>query len=101
MADIKGNKTYKYAISPDGTLLNKQLFVEQGSDGMTLDERGNIYLTGKGITVYNPAGEKIGHIAVPGNWTGNVTFGGKDRKTLFITASEAVYILPMQVKGAQ
>jgi len=99
VADIKGNKTYKYALSPDGSLQNKTLFVEQGSDGMTIDERGNIYLTGKGVTVYNPEGKKIQHIDIPAKWTGNVTFGGKDRQTLFITASESVYILPMLVKG--
>jgi gluconolactonase len=99
VADIGDNKTYKYAIGPEGTLLNRQLFVAQGSDGMTLDERGNVYLTGKGVTVYNPAGQQIAHIPIPEGWTGNVCFGGKDRKTLFITASEAVYTLPMLVKG--
>lgn len=99
VADIKANKTYKYLIAKDGSLQEKQLFIEQGSDGMTLDEKGNIYLTGKGVTIYNSAGSKIGNIPVPENWTGNVTFGGPDRKTLFITASKSVYVLPMQVKG--
>jgi len=101
VADIKDNKTYKYKIGADGKLANRQLFVPQGSDGMTIDNQGNIYLTGKGVTVYNPAGEKIEHIPVPANWTGNVTFAGKDRNVLFITASEAVYTLAMQVKGGQ
>jgi len=99
VADIADNKTYKYDIKADGSLTNRQLFVMQGSDGMTIDNRGNIYLTGKGVTVYNPAGEKIEHIPVPANWTGNVTFGGKDRHLLFITASESVFTLLMQVKG--
>ena len=101
VADIDGNKTYRYQVGTDGTLTNRQLFVPQGSDGMTLDERGNVYLTGKGVTVYNPAGQQVAHIDVPGDWTGNICFGGKDRKTLFITASEAVYVLPMRVKGGQ
>lgn len=101
VADIKANKTYRYQIAVDGKLTNRQLFVEQGSDGMTIDSQGNVYLTGKGVTVYNPAGQKIKHIPVPEEWTGNVCFGGKDRKTLFITASEGVYVLPMQVKGVQ
>jgi gluconolactonase len=73
--------------------------VGQGSDGMTLDSRGNVYLTGKGVTVYDPAGNKIEHIDIPEGWTANVCFGGKDRDILFITASEAVYTLPMRVKG--
>lgn len=101
VADIEGNKTYRYQIAPNGQLLNRQLFVEQGSDGMTLDNQGNVYLTGKGVTVYNAQGQQIQHIAVPEAWTGNVCFGGKDRRTLFITASEGVYVLAMQVKGVQ
>jgi len=99
VADIGDNKTYKYDISADGKLTNRRLFVSQGSDGMTIDNQGNIYLTGKGVTIYNAAGEKIEHIPVSANWTGNVTFGGKDRNILFITASESVYTLAMQVKG--
>jgi gluconolactonase len=101
VADIDGNKTYRYQIGVRGALTNRQLFVEQGSDGMTLDERGNVYLTGKGVTVYSPSGQRLAHIDVPEEWTGNICFGGKDRKTLFITASEAVYVLPMRVKGGQ
>ena len=101
VADDKLQKPNGIIGTPDGQLTNRQLFVEQGSDGMTLDNQGNVYLTGKGVTVYNAAGQKIQYIAVPEEWTGNVCFGGKDRKTLFITASEALFVLPMQVKGAQ
>jgi gluconolactonase len=101
VADIGGNKTYRYQLGPNGTLTDRQLFVNQGSDGMTIDERGNLYLTGKGVTVYSPAGQQLAHIDVPADWTANVCFGGKDRKTLFITASEAVYVVPMRVRGGQ
>ncbi len=101
VADIGANKTYAYKINEDGSLSDKRLFCELGSDGMTMDERGDLYLTGRGgVTVFNPAGEKIEHIDIKEPWTANIAFGGKDRKTLFITASKAVYILPMQVKGA-
>ena len=101
VADIRANKTYKYTIAEDGSLTHKQLFVELGSDGMTLDNRGNLYLTGNGVTVYSPAGEKILHIPVPAKWTANVCFGGKERNILFITASESVYTLSMLVKGVE
>ncbi len=101
VTDIKGRKTYKFDIGSDGSLSNKTLFCEQGSDGMTLDEKGNVYLVGRGVTVYNPAGEVIEKIPVPEGWTANVTFGGKDRKTLFITASKSVYTLQMNVRGVQ
>jgi gluconolactonase len=101
VADIQANKTYKYSIGPDGQLSGKVLFVAQGSDGMTLDERGNVYLTGNGVTVYDVAGRKIAYIPVPEKWTANLCFGGRDRKTLFITASEAIYILRMRERGVE
>ncbi len=101
VADIRDNKTYKYQIAADGKLTDRQLFVPQGSDGMTLDSQGNLYLTGRGVTVYAPTGKKLGNIPVPSKWTANVCFGGKDRKTLFITASESIYTLPMAVKGVE
>ena len=99
VADIKGNKTYAYDIAADGTLKGKRLFCELGSDGMTIDSEGNVYLTGKGVTVYDKSGKKVDRIDVPEPWTGNVCFGGKDRQTLFITASTGLYGLKMRVKG--
>ena len=99
VADIGDNKTYKYHIKADGSLDNRQLFIPQGSDGMTIDQEGNLYLTGKGVTIYNSSAIKVGNIAVPSGWVSNVCFGGRDRATLFITASESVYTLKMMVKG--
>ncbi|MDR2773731.1 MAG: SMP-30/gluconolactonase/LRE family protein [Tannerella sp.] len=101
VADIKAGKTYVYEIQPDATLTNKKLFAPMGSDGMTIDIDGNIYLTGKGITVFNPKGEQIAHIPVEANWTANVCFGGKDMKTLFITSTERLYSLKMNVSGVR
>ena len=100
VADIKGNKSYVYDVQPDGTLKNKRLFCKLGSDGMTIDQEGNVYLTGKGVTVFDKSGKQIEHIPVPEGWTGNVCFGGKDRHTLFITASTGLYSLKMRVAGA-
>ena len=100
IADIGANKTYKYTINTDGSLSNKQLFISQGSDGMTIDNEGNIYLTGKGVTVFNKKGEMIEHIPIPEDWTANVCFGGKNKNELFITASKSVYVLHTKVKGA-
>lgn len=100
IADIGGNKTWSYSINPDGTLDNKKLFCELGSDGMTIDTEGNIYLTGKGVTIFDKTGKKIGNIPLPEAWTANVCFGGKNRKTLFITASKGFYKIDTRVKGA-
>lgn len=101
VADIGAKRTFAYAIQADGTLAEKRLFCELGSDGMTIDERGNVYLTGRGVSVFNPAGQQIQHIAVPENWTANVCFGGADFRTLFITASRGLYGLRMQVRAAR
>lgn len=101
VADIRGNKTYKYSIAPDGTLTDKKLYIPKGSDGMTIDNKGNIYITGRGITVYNPEGQQIDYIDIIGDRTTNVTFGGKKRDILFITATKSVYTLQMKVKGNQ
>lgn len=101
VSDIDGGVTYRYQIQPDGTLTDKQTFCPLGSDGMTVDERGNVYLTGQGVTVFDPEGHKIEHIDVPEGWTANVTFGGRDRKLLFITASTGIYGLRMQVRGTE
>jgi gluconolactonase len=99
VADIGANKTFRYRIQPDGALAEKTLFCELGSDGMTIDNEGNVYLTGKGVSVYDPSGRKIQQIDVPEKWTANVCFSGKDRQTLFITASKSIYGLHMRVRG--
>ena len=101
VADIGASKIYRYNIGSTGELNNKKLFVPMGSDGMILDEKGNLYITGKGVTVFDPEGQKIAYIPVPADWTANLCFGGKDRDLLFITAGEAVYGLKMNVKGVK
>lgn len=99
VADIKAGKTWSYKIQPDGSLTGKKLFCELGSDGMTIDARGNIYLTGKGVTIFSKTGSRLGNIPVPENWTANVCFGGRDRRELFITASKGLYRIKTLVKG--
>lgn len=100
VADIGAGKTYSYAIQPDGSLDNKTLFCNLGSDGMTLDAEGNVYLSGKGVTIFDKTGKQLTNISIPEPWTGNVKFGGEDRHLLFITASKKVYGVKMRVKGA-
>ena len=99
VADIGGDKTYKYEITTDGNISNKSLFAPMGSDGMTLDSKGNLYLTGKGVTIFSPNGKKITNIPINEDWTANLCFGGKDGNELFITASKGIYIMPMLVSG--
>jgi gluconolactonase len=100
VSDIGAGQTWRYNIQPDGSLTNKTLFCKMGSDGMTIDEDGDLYLCGHGVTIFDKTGLRIEHIDVPEPWTANVCFGGKDRQTLFITASKSLYSIRMRFKGA-
>ena len=90
IADHGAGRTYVYAATEDGSLTDKRLFASQGADGMTIDEMGNVYLTGQDITVYDTNGVRIASIAVP-EPPANLAFGGADRTTLFITARTSLY----------
>lgn len=98
VADAGGGKTYAYRIQPDGSLTDRKLVAPVGADGMTLDERGNLYLARNVVHVYSPEGKAITTIEVP-EPPANVCFGGKDRKTLFITARKGLYAVRMNVRG--
>lgn len=99
VTDIKAKKTYRYTIEEDGSLSGKTLFCELGSDGMTIDNEGNVYLTGDGVIVFDKTGKQIEHIKVPEPWTANVCFGGSEMQYLFITASKGLYRIEMRTRG--
>jgi gluconolactonase len=101
VADMGVGKTFRYNIQNDGSLKNKTVIISQASDGMTVDDKGNIYITGNGVTVYNSSGNKIDHINVPEKWTANLCFGGKNKDVLFITASKSLYKIQTLVKGVE
>ncbi|MFC1693276.1 SMP-30/gluconolactonase/LRE family protein [Candidatus Latescibacterota bacterium] len=101
VADEGADTTWVYTILPDGTLTNKKFFADEADDGMSVDIEGNIYLTPHtiySISVYGPDGNKIETIETP-EQPRNLCFGGKDRQTLFITATTSLYSLRMRVKG--
>ena len=93
VADAGADKTFVYMIQPDGTLTDKKLFAEQGSDGMTLDARGNLYLTSDAVVVYDRDGRQIKLIEVPQR-PSNLCFG-KGGSTLFITARTGLFAMDM------
>ena len=100
VTDHGAGKTYFYTVNEDGTLADKKIFAPEGSDGMTIDSRGNVYLTNRVVAVYSRDGEKIAEIEVP-EGPANVTFGGANRRTLFITARTSLYSVQMAVRGAR
>jgi gluconolactonase len=72
---------------------------KSGGDGMTVDTKGNLYITSAlGLQVFDAAGKFLGIIALP-EQPANVTFGGPDRRTLYVTARTSLYTMPMETTG--
>ena len=93
-----GAKHSSMTCSRTARLENQRVFVQQGADGITLDSKGNLYLTADDVTIYNPSGIPVGSIAVP-EPPANLAFGGIEGTTLFITARTSLYAVKMMVKG--
>ena len=98
IADQGAGRLWAYRPAADGSLTDKRLFIAQGADGLTMDERGNLYVTGQDVTIFDPAGEPIASIGVP-EPPANLTFGGSDGMTLFIAARTSLYRVEMLVTG--
>jgi gluconolactonase len=94
--------TWVFDIKADGTLANMKKFIDMGGDGMSMDDRGNIYISnGLGVTAFDPKGNKILNIPTGGGATNNV-FAGQNEKTLFITGPvDKVTAVKMKVKGVE
>ncbi|MDB5313458.1 MAG: SMP-30/Gluconolaconase/LRE domain protein [Gemmataceae bacterium] len=101
-------KMMAYPVESPGKLGAGKVFCELdqpkpdgngGGDGGAVDEKGNVYITSAlGLQVFDPSGKKLGTIKFP-EQPANATFGGKDLKTLYVTARTSVYTCPMEVVG--
>lgn len=90
-----------FEVKPDGTLGPAIRWLEGGSDGVRVDEAGNLYTTAHdGVRVYSPEGKKIATFIIP-EGPANCGFGGEDFKTLFITARTSLYSVRLQIPGAR
>jgi gluconolactonase len=98
ITDEGSDKVFVYQIGKGGKLGSRRLLVEKGSDGMTLDSKGNLYITNESVWIYSPEGKLLEEIKLP-EGAANVSFGGIDHKTLFITARKGLYALKMNVTG--
>ena len=95
-----------YDVASDGSLANGQIFGEEPGgkhdgvpDGIKVDKEGNLFVTGpKGIWVWDAKGNHLGTIVMP-EQPANLTWGDKDYKTLYITATTSVYRLKMKAQG--
>lgn len=112
-------KIWAFALTADGTPGKQRLVYDfgkgRGGDGMKLDERGNLWVAAgilaprgpgesldvpPGVYVLTPEGKLLGRIPIPEDLITNLTFGGQDRKTLYVTAGKTLYRVPVNVAGA-
>jgi gluconolactonase len=101
--DINTAGTWVFDINPNGSLSNMRKFIDMGGDGMSMDERGDIYISNSyGVTAFNPHGNRIFNVSTgTGSATNNV-FGGPDNKTLFITGPvDKLTAVKMNVQGVE
>jgi hypothetical protein len=98
VSDENGEKTYVASIGSDGTISNLKLFGERGGEGLTVDEKGNVYIAAGQIFVYNPAGELIDTIDIPER-PSQLLFGGSDGSTLFVLARSSLYAVQTRHRG--
>lgn len=102
LADNAAGVIYRYRVLGPGKLGQAVKYIELGAhpDGLTMDEWGNLYVAcGRaGIKVYDNQGKSLGTIKVP--YASNCVFGGKDRRTLFVTSADKFLAIPTKVRGA-
>jgi len=98
VTDASDEKTFVGNVGLDGAISNLKLFVEQGGDGLAVDQEGNVYIAAGQVFVYNPSGQLIDTIQVPER-PQQLLFGGSDGKTLFILARSSLYSVQSRFRG--
>jgi len=95
----------RYEVEPDGSLTNGELFLDltfepgQEPDGLKVDQRGNLYLTGPGgLWITDPHARVLGVIRTPLE-PANVAWGDPDGRALYLTARSALYRVRLGIEG--
>lgn len=111
-------RIWAFDLAEDGAVSNQRMVHDfapgRGGDGMAVDSRGELYVAAgilsprgphettdvpPGIYVITPTGELKGRIPIPEDLLTNVTFGGEDLRTLYITAGKTLFTVPVSVPG--
>ena len=109
-----------YDRQNDGSVTNGRVLIDfypgRSGDGMCIDDAGNLYIaaglhqtrktsetldTKPGIHVFTPAGKLVAFVETPEDTITNCAFGGKDRKTLYVTCSKHLIAIPRRRPGAR
>ncbi len=83
-----------YQLDSKGNITGEKTFAtftDFGMDGMKCDSKGNLYICryGKGtIAIFNADGRQIQEVELKGRDVSNITFGGKDLRTCFLTLQD-------------
>jgi gluconolactonase len=108
-----GRRTVRYEILPDDTVANGRPFVEDGADGMRVDQKGNLYTTSGGtpgrIQITSPEGKPLGRLHLPQPageprprvCATNVAFGDTDNRALYITACTHLFRIRLKIPGVR
>ena len=107
VASYKPKTIEKFSVVSPGVLGDQQRFAVMndgdalGADGMAIDSAGNVYCAGAtAVWIWNSAGQLLERVECPTRPI-NATFGGTDRKTLFVACFDGVYALPMKTSGVK
>jgi gluconolactonase len=107
--DPSAKQVLRYPVSTDGTLGRPMVFAditaevpgEEALDGLKVDARGNVYVAGPdGLRIYAPSGRHLGTIVAP-RPVHNFTWGGADGRTLYLTARDRLYRMPLKIAGSR
>jgi gluconolactonase len=117
---VGGNrKIWAFDLAADGSLSRQRVVYDfgkgRGGDGMRVDRNGNLWVAAginkprgnpgesldvtAGVYVISPKGKLLGRIPIPEDLITNLAFGGRNRKTLYVTAGKTLYRFPVNVSG--
>ena len=104
--DEKKKVVMRYEVNPDGSVSNGKVFFdmtgapeEDALDGIKVDEKGNLYVSGPGgLWIISPEGKHLGTIVGPEH-PHNMAWGDDDGKTLYLCAQTGLYRIRMNLRG--
>jgi gluconolactonase len=104
LSDSLGDSVLAFDVQADGTLRNRRDFArlehgrESDADGLGMDNDGRLYVSVRGgVQIFSPQGQHLG--TIPSGGPGNVAFGGRDKKTLYITSGTSLTKVQMLAQG--
>lgn len=97
VADPGSETIWAYDIEAPGKITNKREFAPVGSDGMTIDKLGNLYVTWEDVIAFSPEGKEVLRLTPPEKPANCLLVG----KTLYVTARTGFYSVDLEVEGVQ